>query len=150
MAAKQCLDNGDWFSRVEGNPFREWTDYSPCDKTDDTINLEHVRLALYAISTVALVPAIVIFHIYRSLQVTRISIHKNLFSLFFSSRPPQSFTGFRFSSRTSPHLAAQPTPQSPRYRRTVSGAGCSWLSPNTFVSQTTPGCGQRGITFTDC
>ena len=27
MAAKQCLDNGDWFSRVEGNPFREWTDY---------------------------------------------------------------------------------------------------------------------------
>ena len=39
--------------------------FSPCDKTDDTINLEHVRLALYAISTVALVPAIVIFHIYR-------------------------------------------------------------------------------------
>ena len=40
--------------------------FSPCDKTDDTISLEHVRLALYAISTVALVPAIVIFHIYRS------------------------------------------------------------------------------------
>jgi len=79
MAVKQCLDNGNWFSVHEGNPFFEWTDYSPCDKTDDTINLEHVRLALYAISTVALVPAIVIFHIYRSLQVTRISIHKNLF-----------------------------------------------------------------------
>ena len=80
---------------------------SGCDKTEDTISLEHVRLALYAISTVALVPAIIIFHIYRSgshliipenlggtgycnlhehehghfrsLQVTRISIHKNLF-----------------------------------------------------------------------
>ena len=27
MAVKQCLDNGDWFSVVEGNPFQEWTDY---------------------------------------------------------------------------------------------------------------------------
>ena len=27
LAVKQCLDDGNWFSVVEGNPFLEWTDY---------------------------------------------------------------------------------------------------------------------------
>jgi len=76
VAEKSCLSSG-WF--VQNNTNTEWTDYSPCDKTGDTISMEYLRLSLYGLSASALLPAIFIFHIYRSLQVTRISIHKHLF-----------------------------------------------------------------------
>jgi len=79
MAQKSCTNSG-WYQVSSG---AEWTDFSGCDKTDDTIKMEYIRLSLYAVSSISLLPAILIFHIYRMLQVTRISIHKHLFLSLF-------------------------------------------------------------------
>ena len=39
-ARKICTESG-WFR--DNNTAEEWTDYSGCDKTDDTITMEHIR-----------------------------------------------------------------------------------------------------------
>ena len=39
-ARKLCTESG-WFR--DNDTAEEWTDYSGCDKTDDTITMEHIR-----------------------------------------------------------------------------------------------------------
>lgn len=76
-AEKTCMSDGRWFYR---NNVGEWTNYTTCSRVSTYIVKEHVHVALYALSVVALTPAIIIFFSYKVLRVPRIAIHKNLFA----------------------------------------------------------------------
>ncbi|KAF8795857.1 Calcitonin gene-related peptide type 1 receptor like protein [Argiope bruennichi] len=79
-AYKVCWPNGTWF---ENEYMREWTNYSKCGRVDEHRNYLYFHIATYSISIVSLVPALIIFSVYKQLQVHRISMHKNLFMSLF-------------------------------------------------------------------
>ncbi|CAL1270000.1 unnamed protein product [Larinioides sclopetarius] len=79
-AYKVCWPNGTW---LENEYMREWTNYSKCGRVDEHRNYLYFHIATYSISIVSLVPALIIFSVYKQLQVHRISMHKNLFMSLF-------------------------------------------------------------------
>ncbi|GIY88443.1 calcitonin gene-related peptide type 1 receptor [Caerostris darwini] len=80
FAYKVCWPNGTWF---EKSSMREWTNYSKCGRVDEHRNYLYFHIATYSVSIVSLVPALIIFSIYKQLQVHRVSMHKNLFMSLF-------------------------------------------------------------------
>ena len=62
FAEKQCLASGKWFfSNITG----EWTNYKTCSRIKAHLTQEHIHVALYGLSAVALTPAIIIFFAYK-------------------------------------------------------------------------------------
>ncbi|XP_054712761.1 calcitonin gene-related peptide type 1 receptor-like [Uloborus diversus] len=81
-AYKTCWENGTWLLN-ENN--REWTNYSKCGRVDEHRRFLYFHIATYAVSVVSMIPALIIFSVYKQLQVQRITMHKNLFlSLFLN------------------------------------------------------------------
>ncbi|CAM1305756.1 Uncharacterised protein g4162 [Pycnogonum litorale] len=79
-AKKTCTENGTWFSKRPNNQTTyEWTDYYPCGIRKELLERIYVHCAAYAITIIAIVPAIILFSAYKQLQVPRIKLHKNLF-----------------------------------------------------------------------
>ena len=62
-AEKQCEANGRWF--YNNSSGGEWTNYKTCSRVRAHLTQERVHMALYAISVVALTPAIIIFFAYK-------------------------------------------------------------------------------------
>ncbi|KAG8178865.1 hypothetical protein JTE90_018560 [Oedothorax gibbosus] len=81
-AYKECSPNGTWYM----NEFnKEWTNYTKCGRLEEHRRYLYFHIITYSISIVCLVPALIIFSMYKQLQVHRISMHKNLFlSLFLN------------------------------------------------------------------
>ncbi|EEB10069.1 class B secretin-like G-protein coupled receptor GPRcal3, putative [Pediculus humanus corporis] len=83
FALKTCEKNGKWAH----HPFdknNEWTNYTPCSAKPMIEKRMYVTIGSYALSVIALVPALIIFQKFRSLRCHRIILHKNLFaSLLF-------------------------------------------------------------------
>ncbi|CAG4955323.1 unnamed protein product [Colias eurytheme] len=79
---KICLDNGTWWEHPVGK--KAWTNYTNCVNYEDVGFREMVNnlyISGYALSTLALMLALLIFFIFRrTLNCTRISLHTNLFS----------------------------------------------------------------------
>jgi hypothetical protein len=70
LATKRCEADGQWFKR----PFRgstapgmgvEWSNYTSCSKLDFFVRREQVHIIAYAISIAALIPALIIFNVYK-------------------------------------------------------------------------------------
>ncbi|XP_023223383.1 calcitonin gene-related peptide type 1 receptor-like [Centruroides sculpturatus] len=80
-AIKECLPNGTWYVNNEYN--NEWTNYGNCGRVNEVRRLLYFHIITYAISIVFLIPALIIFMIYKQLQVHRITMHKNLFASLF-------------------------------------------------------------------
>ncbi|XP_064467280.1 calcitonin gene-related peptide type 1 receptor-like isoform X2 [Ornithodoros turicata] len=80
---KWCHANGSWY---EWNGVQR-TFYASCSPRPSTyIPLYHYAIGLFSVSVAALVPALIIFNWYKTLQVPRISIHKHLcFSVMMSA-----------------------------------------------------------------
>ncbi|KAG8180156.1 hypothetical protein JTE90_002282, partial [Oedothorax gibbosus] len=82
FAYKECWSNGTWFQNEYS---REWTNYTKCSRLEEHRHHLYFHIVTYSISIVSLVPALIIFSVYKQLQVHRISMHKNLFlSLFLN------------------------------------------------------------------
>nr|XP_042894938.1 calcitonin receptor [Parasteatoda tepidariorum] len=79
-AYKVCWPNGTWYENYNR---REWTNYTKCGRTDEHRRQLYFHVATYSISVISMVPALIIFSVYKQLQVHRISMHKNLFVSFF-------------------------------------------------------------------
>ncbi|XP_022254242.1 calcitonin gene-related peptide type 1 receptor-like [Limulus polyphemus] len=75
-AEKVCWPNGTWFVNNQNN---EWTDYLKCGIVKDLQNRLYFQVATFAVSIFLLLPALVIFSVYKQLQVHRITMHKHLF-----------------------------------------------------------------------
>ncbi|XP_059468843.1 calcitonin gene-related peptide type 1 receptor-like isoform X2 [Neocloeon triangulifer] len=78
QASKMCLSDGTWFRSQETGA--EWTNYSTCSTVQGHQNRAYISLAAFGVSVVALVPALVIFSIYRQLRVPRVALHRHLFT----------------------------------------------------------------------
>lgn len=80
-----CEGDGRWSSLPENRNF-QWTNYSSCSIYYIIERRMYMRVAAYAVTAVAVLPALVIFHLYRQLHGHRIALHKNLFtSLLFNA-----------------------------------------------------------------
>ncbi|XP_054710653.1 calcitonin gene-related peptide type 1 receptor-like isoform X6 [Uloborus diversus] len=77
FASKQCLSNGSWFINDWDS---EWSNYSGCGRIQGIRRLQYFHIVTYAVSILFLLPALIIFIIYKQLQVYRITMHKNLFT----------------------------------------------------------------------
>ncbi|XP_023223402.1 calcitonin gene-related peptide type 1 receptor-like isoform X1 [Centruroides sculpturatus] len=77
-AIKECWPNGTWYVNDEYN--NEWTNYGNCGRVDEVRRLLYFHIATYGISIVFLIPALIIFIVYKQLQVHRITMHKHLFA----------------------------------------------------------------------
>ncbi|XP_022237603.1 calcitonin gene-related peptide type 1 receptor-like isoform X2 [Limulus polyphemus] len=75
-AKKQCWKNGTWFINKYNT---EWTNYSQCGIVKNLQNRLYFQVATFAVSIFVLIPAIIIFSVYKQLQVHRITMHKHLF-----------------------------------------------------------------------
>ncbi|XP_037089833.1 calcitonin gene-related peptide type 1 receptor-like [Pollicipes pollicipes] len=86
-ATKRCEQTGHWFTSIDQlNRTQERSDYTSCSQVSTLLSRVYVHVSAYAVSIVALVPALVIFFSYRQLKVHRVSIHKNFFvSLLLNS-----------------------------------------------------------------
>ncbi|XP_049270180.1 calcitonin gene-related peptide type 1 receptor-like [Rhipicephalus sanguineus] len=71
---KICWDNGTWYYSQEYG--KEYTFYD-CGSLEYHRSMTIFSIVLHSLSVVVLVPAIVIFSVYKQLQVHRISLHKN-------------------------------------------------------------------------
>jgi uncharacterized protein YraI len=58
-----CQENGTWFRSLQSGS--EWTNYSTCSTVQGHQNRAYISVAAFGISIVTLVPALVIFSIYR-------------------------------------------------------------------------------------
>lgn len=76
---KYCSAQGTHWAAFDKNSSGEWTNYSSCLDVDVVKNRHVAHIAAHAISIVALLPAIIIFFVYKQLHVHRITMHKNLF-----------------------------------------------------------------------
>lgn len=76
-ATKECWTNGTWYVNKEFK--NEWTNYGNCGRVNEVRRLLYFHIATFSVSIVFLIPALIIFIIYKQLQVHRISMHKNLF-----------------------------------------------------------------------
>ncbi|PNF38042.1 hypothetical protein B7P43_G02350 [Cryptotermes secundus] len=82
---KSCERDGRWRGHPR-NQNIQWTDYSSCSVHSLMERRLYMGVAAYAITAIALLPALVIFHLYRQLHGHRIALHKNLFtSLLFNA-----------------------------------------------------------------
>lgn len=82
---KTCEGDGRWGGHPKNRTI-QWTDYSTCSIHNIIERRFHLSVAAYAITAVSVLPALVIFHLYRQLHGHRISLHKNLFvSLLFNA-----------------------------------------------------------------
>ena len=61
-AEKICNSNGKWY---QNSSLGEWTNYKTCSIVKNHLTREKVHMALYAVSVAALVPAIIIFFVYK-------------------------------------------------------------------------------------
>ncbi|KAF4531114.1 hypothetical protein B566_EDAN011139 [Ephemera danica] len=77
FASKKCESAGRWFLGENGN---EWTNYSTCSLVPNLRKRAYVSIAAYAVTIVAIVPALAIFSIYRQLRVARVALHRQLFA----------------------------------------------------------------------
>ncbi|XP_076349338.1 calcitonin gene-related peptide type 1 receptor-like isoform X1 [Tachypleus tridentatus] len=75
-AEKECWQNGTWFINKHNT---EWTNYSQCGIVKNLQNRLYFQVATFAVSIFVLIPAIIIFSVYKQLQVHRITMHKHLF-----------------------------------------------------------------------
>ncbi|XP_064095215.1 uncharacterized protein LOC135207418 [Macrobrachium nipponense] len=83
MAHKVCNEDGSWFRHPETN--LTWSNYTTCIDLEDLMIrqlINNIYRAGYAVSLIALVISLFIFFYFRSLQCTRIRLHKNLFVSF--------------------------------------------------------------------
>ncbi|KAG1650524.1 Calcitonin receptor [Nymphon striatum] len=83
LAYKICQPSGEWFRHPETNT--TWSNYTTCvDEADLKFRrrINHIYIVGYSVSVVALSISLFIFSYFRSLQNTRINIHKNLFISF--------------------------------------------------------------------
>lgn len=82
---KTCEGDGRWLGHPKNRSI-QWTDYSSCSIHNIIQRRLYMRVAAYAVTAVAVLPALVIFHLYRQLHGHRIALHKNLFiSLLFNA-----------------------------------------------------------------
>jgi len=58
-AEKLCLPSGHWY--VKPGSMVEWTNFTTCIKVNNLVVQEYAHIGMYAISAMALLPAIVIF-----------------------------------------------------------------------------------------
>ncbi|CAH1788340.1 unnamed protein product [Owenia fusiformis] len=84
-AQKICRKNGTWYTQPP--QYFEWTDYTKCVSIDNYRVTIFIGIGVNAASVVVLIPAMVIFLVYRTLRSQhRIRIHIHLFASFvFSS-----------------------------------------------------------------
>lgn len=62
---KTCERNGRWRSDHPTDPTIPWTNYSSCNILNIIERRLYMRVAAYAVTAVAVLPALVIFHLYR-------------------------------------------------------------------------------------
>lgn len=74
MSKKICWDNGTWYYSQEFG--KEYTFYD-CGSLEYHRSMTVFSIVLHSLSVIVLLPAIIIFSIYKQLQVHRISLHKN-------------------------------------------------------------------------
>ncbi|XP_048247536.1 calcitonin gene-related peptide type 1 receptor-like isoform X1 [Haliotis rufescens] len=80
-AAKLCTSNATWFQ--DPGTHQEWTNYTTCVGMDTYMTLFKVGVACNAISIILLVPACIVFIVYRQLRLQqRIKLHLCLFASF--------------------------------------------------------------------
>nr|KAG5714345.1 hypothetical protein BaRGS_018562 [Batillaria attramentaria] len=86
-AKKTCQANGTWYQRYQDGRFSEWTDYTTCIDKQRLVTSVYLALGCNACSVLFLVPALVIFFVYRSLRKQhRIRLHICFFAaLLFSN-----------------------------------------------------------------
>nr|CAD7446106.1 unnamed protein product [Timema bartmani] len=77
-AEKHCVA-GLWGGHPENSSI-EWTDYTTCSIVKDLKKRMHIGMAALSVSIAALLPALLIFNVYRQLNGVRISLHRNLFT----------------------------------------------------------------------
>ncbi|XP_042209098.1 calcitonin gene-related peptide type 1 receptor-like [Homarus americanus] len=83
MAHKVCNEDGSWFRHPLTN--NSWSNYTTCIDLDDLMMrqlINTIYIAGYSVSLIALAISLVIFFHFRTLQCTRIRLHKNLFLSF--------------------------------------------------------------------
>lgn len=73
--SKQCYRNGTWNGK---------TDYSGCQFVDMIRKRYLYHVSILAVSTIVVIPAIVILCYYPSLRVTRVALHRNLLIAIFA------------------------------------------------------------------
>ncbi|XP_063224840.1 calcitonin gene-related peptide type 1 receptor-like [Bacillus rossius redtenbacheri] len=78
LAEKRCGD-GRWGTHPDDASL-EWTNYTTCSVVSSLERRLHISIAALGASVALLLPAIVIFHVYRQLNCVRLSLHKNLFT----------------------------------------------------------------------
>jgi hypothetical protein len=61
---KTCEGDGRWRGHPENRTI-PWTDYSSCSTLNIIERRMYMRVAAYAVTAVAVLPALVIFHLYR-------------------------------------------------------------------------------------
>jgi hypothetical protein len=61
---KTCEEDGRWRGRSD-NPGRQWTNYSSCSVHHIMKRRQYTSVTAYAVTAVAVLPALVIFHLYR-------------------------------------------------------------------------------------
>ncbi|KAL3220014.1 hypothetical protein MRX96_005751 [Rhipicephalus microplus] len=74
LSKKTCWENGTWFYSQEYG--KEYTFYD-CGSLEYHRSMTIFSIVLHSLSVVVLVPAIIIFSVYKQLQVHRIALHKN-------------------------------------------------------------------------
>nr|CAD7606827.1 unnamed protein product [Timema genevievae] len=77
-AEKHCVAG--WWGGHPENSSIEWTDYTTCSIVKDLKRRMHIGMAALSVSIAALLPALLIFNVYRQLNGVRISLHRNLFT----------------------------------------------------------------------
>ncbi|XP_065351388.1 calcitonin gene-related peptide type 1 receptor-like isoform X1 [Cloeon dipterum] len=80
QASKICLEDGTWYRLDAGDGNVEWTNYSTCSTVQGHQNRAYISVSSFGVSVIALVPALIIFSIYRQLRVPRVVLHRHLFT----------------------------------------------------------------------
>ncbi|CAM1305626.1 CALCRL (predicted) [Pycnogonum litorale] len=83
IAHKVCTDNGTWFLHPQTK--KPWSNYTTCVDQEDLLfrqKVNHLYISGYTISIFTLVVSTFIFFYFRSLNCTRVTIHKNFFISF--------------------------------------------------------------------
>ncbi|OXA58279.1 Calcitonin gene-related peptide type 1 receptor [Folsomia candida] len=79
---KECTSSAHWLRKNNGTG-DEWTDYQICGSATVSLQLRrtYVLISAYALSIVAIIPALCIFFAYKQLRVHRIILHRLLLNL---------------------------------------------------------------------
>ncbi|XP_022240480.1 calcitonin gene-related peptide type 1 receptor-like [Limulus polyphemus] len=76
-AEKKCLLNNTWFQKFPG---KEWTEYNKCGILKMVKERTYFLIGSFVVSVIALIPAIIIFFVYRQFHLPKYIMHKNLFT----------------------------------------------------------------------